>query len=111
MLGLAGREPGDWRPQVIRATALRGEGIEDVVAAIEKHRAWLEKTGGLRRRREARAAAEVEAIALGMLRARMTNLRDGTTLGTLATRVADGDLDPYAAANHLISGLESPPAR
>jgi LAO/AO transport system kinase len=110
MLGLGSREPGDWRPQVVRATALRGEGIEDVVAAIEKHRAWLEKTGMLRRRREARAAAEVEAIALGMLRARMTNLRDGTTLGTLAARVADGELDPYAAANDLISGLESPPA-
>jgi LAO/AO transport system kinase len=111
MLGLGSREPGDWRPQVVRATALRGEGIEDVVTAIEKHRAWLEKTGTLRRRREARAAAEVEAIALGMLRARMTNLRDGTTLGTLAARVTDGDLDPYAAANDLISGLESPPAR
>jgi LAO/AO transport system kinase len=111
MLGLGGREQGDWRPLVVRATALRGEGIEDVVAAIEKHRAWLEKTGALRRRREARGAAEVEAIALGMLRARMTNLRDGTTLGTLAARVADGDLDPYAAANELISGLESRPRR
>src|SRR5690242_14383035 len=62
MLGLGERGPGDWRPQVVRATAVKGEGIDDVVAAIEKHRDWLEKTGTLRTAREKRAAVEVEAI-------------------------------------------------
>jgi LAO/AO transport system kinase len=105
MLALGDREPGDWRPQVVRATAVRGEGIDDVVAAIEKHRAWLTDTGNLRLRRERRAAGEVEAIALGTLRARIGSLREGTALSTLATRVADGKLDPYAAADELIKGL------
>ena len=57
-----------------------GEGIDDIVAAIDKHRAWLAEHGELRRRREARAAAEIEAIALGALRARIGSLRDGTAL-------------------------------
>ncbi len=105
MLGLGERAPGQWRPQVLRAVAVRGVGIEDVVAAIEKHRAWLEKTGELRRRRQARAAAEVEAIALGTLRARMGNLREGTALDELAAQVADGALDPYAAARTLLAAL------
>jgi GTPase len=105
MLGLGDRAPGQWRPQVLRVTAVRGEGIEDVVSAIEKHRAWLEKTGELRRRRQARAAAEVEAIALGTLRARMGDLREGTALDELASQVADGALDPYAAARTLLSAL------
>jgi GTPase len=105
MLGLGERTPGDWRPQVVRAAAVRGEGIDDVVAAIEKHRAWLEKTGELRKRREKRAAVEVEAIALGTLRARMGNLHDGTALGDLAFRVAAGEIDPYAAAAELIKNL------
>jgi LAO/AO transport system kinase len=105
MLGLGERTPGDWRPLVVRAAAVRGEGIDDVVAAIEKHRAWLEKTGELRKRREKRAAVEVEAIALGTLRARMGNLHDGTALGDLAFRVAAGEIDPYAAAVELIKNL------
>jgi LAO/AO transport system kinase len=105
MLALGEREPGEWRPQVVRATAVRGEGIDDVTAAIEKHRTWLTDTGNLRLRRERRAAGEVEAIALGTLRARIGSLRDGTALTTLATRVADGQLDPYAAADELIKGL------
>jgi GTPase len=105
MLGLGERKPGDWRPLVVRATAVRGEGIDDVVAAIEKHRAWLDQSGNLRRRQEARAAVEVEAIALGILRARLGSLREGTALSTLAARVADGALDPHAAAATLLKDL------
>ena len=102
MLGLGERAPGDWRPLVVRATAVRGEGIEEVIAAIDKHGAWLAKTGELRKRREARAAAEIEAIAVGVLRARMADLRAGTALGKLAGQVTDGALDPYAAADTLL---------
>jgi LAO/AO transport system kinase len=105
MLGLGERGPGEWRPQVVRATAVKGEGIDDVVAAIEKHRDWLSSSGRLRARHEHRAAVEVEAIALGTLRARMGSLRDGGTLPDLARRVADGTLDPYAAADELIKNL------
>ena len=105
MLSLGERGPGEWRPSVVRAAAVKGEGIDDVVAAIDKHRGWLEKTGELRRSRERRAAVEVEAIALGRLRARIGDLRDGTALSTLAARVADGSLDPYTAADQLTASL------
>ena len=105
MLSLGERTPGGWRPQVVRAVAVKGEGIDEVVAAIEKHRAWLESAGRLQARREARAAAEVEAIALGTLRARLGSLREGTALSELAARVAAGRLDPYAAAEDLIKDL------
>jgi LAO/AO transport system kinase len=105
MLALGDRAPGDWRPLVVRAAAVRGEGIDDVVAAIGKHRAWLTGSDALRRRQERRAAGEVEAIAMGTLRARIGSLREGTALTALATRVADGEIDPYAAADELIKGL------
>ncbi|MCY1140455.1 methylmalonyl Co-A mutase-associated GTPase MeaB [Actinoplanes sp. Pm04-4] len=105
MLGLGERAPGDWRPLVVRATAVKSEGIDDVVAAIEKHRAWMEANDALQARRERRASVEVEAIALGTLRARIGDLREGTALSTLAAAVAKGELDPYAAAEELIKGL------
>jgi LAO/AO transport system kinase len=103
---LADRAPGEWRPQVVRAVAVRGEGIDDIVAAIDKHRGWLVEHGELRRRREARACAEVEAIALGELRERLGSVRSGTALSTLAAEVAAGRLDPYAAATRLLSDLD-----
>ncbi|WBB54797.1 methylmalonyl Co-A mutase-associated GTPase MeaB [Verrucosispora sp. WMMD573] len=105
MIALGERGPGQWRPQVVRAVAARGEGIDDVAAAIDKHRAWLVEHDELRRRREARAAAEVEAIALGVLRARIGSLRDGTQLPALAAEVAAGATDPYAAAETLLAQI------
>jgi LAO/AO transport system kinase len=105
MLGLGERAPGDWRPQVVRATAVKGEGIDDVLAAIGKHRDWLATSGNLQARRERRASVEVEAIALGTLRARIGSLREGTALATLAAAVAAGEQDPYSAADELIKGL------
>ncbi|MEU3457685.1 methylmalonyl Co-A mutase-associated GTPase MeaB [Micromonospora sp. NPDC006766] len=105
MIALGERGPGEWRPQVVRAVAARGEGIDDIAVAIDKHRDWLERHGELRRRREARAAAEIEAIALGALRNRIGSLRDGTQLPALAAQVAEGAIDPYAAAAELLAQL------
>jgi len=105
MIALGERGPGDWRPQVVRAVAARGDGVDGVVAAIDKHRGWLVDSGELERRREHRAAAEIEAIALGVLRARIGTLRQGAALPALARAVAAGELDPYAAADRLLTGL------
>jgi GTPase len=107
MIGLGERGPGDWRPKVVRAVAYKSEGIDDVLAAIEKHQEWLRKHGELTKRRQNRAAAEVEAIALGALRARFGTLRDGAALPELAARVAAGELDPYAAADQLLTSLDT----
>ena len=105
MIALGERGPGEWRPPIVQTVAARGEGIDEMVAAIDKHRDWLERHGELRRRREARAAAEIEAIALGALRNRIGSLRDGTQLPTLAAKVAEGAIDPYAAAAELLTQL------
>ena len=102
------RQGPSWRPPVVRAVAARGEGIDDIVAAIDEHRSWLADRGELELRRQARAAAEVEAIALQRLRSRIGDLRGGTALDQLAKRVAAGEVDPYAAADDLITGLATP---
>ena len=109
-LSLARRERlgPSWRPPVVRAVAARGEGLDELVEAIDGHRQWLVDRGELEQRRQARAAAEVEAIALGILRSRIGDLRGGTALDQLAKRVAAGEVDPYTAADDLIAGLATP---
>ncbi|KQV23692.1 MULTISPECIES: methylmalonyl Co-A mutase-associated GTPase MeaB [unclassified Kitasatospora] len=106
MLGLGeSRGAGDWRPPIVKTVAARGEGIDEVVEALEKHRAWLAETGELAVRRRRRAADEIEAIALSTLRARIGDLHGDRQLSALAERVADGTLDPYGAADTLVAGL------
>ncbi|MFB8114618.1 methylmalonyl Co-A mutase-associated GTPase MeaB [Streptomyces sp. NPDC055962] len=106
MLGLGeSRGPGDWRPPIVKTVAARGEGIDEVVEALEKHRAWMEEHGVLAGRRTARAAREVETIAVTALRERIADLHGDRRLDALAERIVAGGLDPYAAADELVAGL------
>jgi LAO/AO transport system kinase len=99
------RAPGDWRPPVVKTVASREEGLDDLLTALDKHRAWLGETGHLRERRLRRAADEVEAIAMTVLRERMGDLRHGAALDSLAASVVDGRTDPYAAADQLVDAV------
>ena len=106
MLSLGERRTADeWQPPVVKTVAARGEGIDDVMAALDKHHDWLVATGRLDAKRRVRAADEIEAIAVTALRERIGDLRDGSLLDELAGRVAGGDLDPYSAADALLDGL------
>jgi LAO/AO transport system kinase len=105
MIGLAARPPGGWRPPVIPTVASTGQGSDEVVAAIAKHRSWMLGSGELERRRQRRARAEIEAIAVTALRERFADLSGDARLDDLAESVRSGNSDPYAAADQLIEAL------
>jgi len=106
MLALAPPGPHGWRRPILKtAAAASGRGIPELVSGIGNHRAWLEHHGVLAVRRQARARAEVEAIALAALRSRFADLHGDTRLDALAERVVARDLDPYAAADELLAAL------
>ncbi|MFJ6747340.1 MULTISPECIES: methylmalonyl Co-A mutase-associated GTPase MeaB [unclassified Streptomyces] len=108
MLGLGeSRSPGDWRPPIVKTVAARAEGVDEVVEALEKHRAWMEERGVLAQRRRARAAREVETIAVTALRERIGDLSGDKRLDALAERIVTGETDPYRAADELVEGLTS----
>lgn len=106
MISLAAREPGDWRPPVLKTIASNSTGIAEVVAEIDQHHQWALASGALRDRRIRRACDEIEAIAVATVRARMGVLAGERNVNELAQRVADGSIDPYAAADELLAGLE-----
>ena len=106
MISLGDRtEPGLWRPPVVKTVAARGEGVDEVMDGIDKHVAWLEKTGMLQQRRLRRAADEIEAIAVAALRARIGDLRHTHALLHHAEEVVAGRIDPYAAADDIVAAL------
>jgi LAO/AO transport system kinase len=111
MLSLGGRHSavGAWRPPIVKTVAAKGasadSGIDKVVAALGKHRDWMQRHDVLDARRRARAASEIEAIALGELRARLSAVHGSTALAAAAARVVAGDSDPYTAAEDLVAAL------
>jgi LAO/AO transport system kinase len=103
MLALAERREGAWKPEIVKTVAMTGEGVDEVVAGLEKHWSWLQESGELQRRRTARAREEIEAIAVTALRARWGDVHARTELDDLAEQVVTGRTDPYAAADELLA--------
>ncbi len=93
---------GGWKPPILTTVGSSGEGIGEVVAALDAHWEWLTSTGELGRRRLARARAEIMALATGTLRTRIK----AADVDGLAARVADGSLDPFTAAEELLGGAD-----
>jgi len=104
MIALAQRGPQDWKPPIVSTVAHQNQGLEDLLAAIERFRASQVETGRGDKRRVARARREVESIALAKLRADF-RLNGEAWLEDLAKAVSRGELDAYTAADHVLVGL------
>ncbi|HET6752988.1 MAG TPA: methylmalonyl Co-A mutase-associated GTPase MeaB [Jiangellaceae bacterium] len=102
---LAERQAGDWREPIVKTVAVRGEGMAELIEAIDKHRDWMERSGELARRRRRRVRDEIEAIAATALRRRFGDVHGDARLDVLAEKVLTGELDPYAAADEIIEAL------
>jgi LAO/AO transport system kinase len=94
----------EWRPEIVETVATKGEGIDELWAAIEKHRAYQEERGLLHERRRRRIERELKEIVAERYRARIDREAEGL-LRDLTQKVAARELDPYAAADHLMSKL------
>lgn len=101
MIALDSRGPEVWKPPIVRTVASAGEGIDDLVDQIDRHRSAQRRTGDWEARRLDRSRAEIEALALAEVRGRFVT-GDAAELDQLAMAVRDGRLDPYSAAAQLL---------
>lgn len=100
-----GADEDGWWPPIVRTVASRAEGVDELVEALDGHRHHLEESGRLARRRRERAEHTVRELALRDVRERFSDLGDGGLLDSLAEKVGNRDLDPYAAADQLLDAL------
>jgi LAO/AO transport system kinase len=96
----------DWKPEIVETVAIKNEGIDDLWAAIEKHRAYQEEKGLLEARRKRRIAREIKEIVAERYRERVEG-EAASLLEELTEEVAGRKLDPYRAADRLIESLGS----
>jgi LAO/AO transport system kinase len=92
-----------WRAPILPTTATSGDGVADVWAAVVRHREHQSASGGLQERRRRRAADEITRLVGVRLLERARALTSGDRAAELAEAVADGDTDPWTAADELLS--------
>jgi LAO/AO transport system kinase len=93
-----------WTPPVLLTAAANAEGIDDTVAALDRHFAFLEASGHLGRRRRARLRERVIDVVEARVRLRLWN--DGATNDWLDAQLPDlesGSTNPFDVADRLLA--------
>jgi LAO/AO transport system kinase len=88
----------DWEVPILATEAVHDVGVGELLEAIGRHRAALESSGALARRRQARRARELRALILAELRQEVDRaLADGGALEPVLADVEAGRVDAYTA--------------
>ena len=95
--------PG-WRPPVLATSSVKGEGFDDLVSALEKHRAYLRDSEAGRARGRKIAEFRMLKTAEDLLRIRFHE-RSKPRVREMADRLMTRKIDPYAAGEQLIEGM------
>jgi LAO/AO transport system kinase len=92
----------DWEVPVIPTVARDGEGTDEVLAAIEEHRGYIESAGIGAERRRARAKRELmELLERDILGAVTGSDGFGETIDAAVTRILGRDSTPYREAEEI----------
>jgi LAO/AO transport system kinase len=96
--------PAPKRPEVLVTTATTGEGVPELLAALDRHRTTGHDglTGEARR---ARALAQIRGVLADRLTDRLRDRALAPLAGSLVDDVAEHRLDPYAAADELLEAI------
>lgn len=101
MLNL-GTPRNDWRTPVIKTSSNDGTGIDELIAAIQKHREWALQSGEAQRRNAAAMRTEIEALLRDRVLRDLARRMDAKALDNVVSRVVDKELDPYGAVDELL---------
>jgi len=98
-----GTQEGRWTPPVLKTTSTLNRGIENVVKKIEEHEEYLKRTS-VKEKLVRRSEIEVaEALKYSLTERLMNELRKASNFAKLVERVAARKIDPYSAADRLVS--------
>ncbi len=93
----------DWKVPVVRTEASKGEGIDDLVDALDAHRRHIAEAGTLAERRARNLRAEVLGIAMWRLRRDLESKAEADPeWSALLDRVVNREIDPATAARELL---------
>ncbi len=99
----AAANPVEWTPPVLSAVATKEEGINEIVAALDRHFAYLEQSGKLRARRRERMRERVMDVVEQKVRGRLW--KDTGIMSWLERQLPsmeDGSANPFAVADELL---------
>ena len=93
-----------WTPPILKCVATRGEGIDELVEALDRHEEWLRTSPTGRERKRERLGQEVrDALREALVEAAVDGI--GAEIEAMAARVEARTTDPYSATEELVDAF------
>ena len=93
-----------WTPAVLKSVAIKKEGVEGIITAVDRHFAYLERSGGLHARRRARLRRRVVEVVESRVRRRLWT--DALLVAWLDEQLPEleaGSRNPFEVADALLA--------
>ncbi|MDA1092775.1 MAG: methylmalonyl Co-A mutase-associated GTPase MeaB [Acidobacteria bacterium] len=110
MLGLSSYGPQVWRPPILTTVATEGTGVAEVMRTVDAFRAHGSADFGRRRRLRLETRVR-QLVSQRLLRHVEQHGLAPRAFAGILDRVVATDLDPYTAAEHIVSGALGPQAQ
>ena len=95
--------PGGWRPPVLQTQAPTGKGVDELLATLRR---FADTGGDSPARRQARARHRLFDLLTRRCHAKLVGSEERrAAVAAAVTSIADGDVDPYTAADTLLRGM------
>ena len=107
MLELTDMAHDAWRPPIIATVGNTGEGVPALWDAVVEHRAAIEASGELKKRRDFRLREELREIVARRLEQRAREICTGDRWDALQNQVIDHTVDPWSAADEMLKGVNA----
>lgn len=96
-----------WLPNICKAIASENKGINEIVAEIQKHRDYLEKTNLIYKKREDNSKSRIKEIVHDIITNEIWNKQREESLDSSVSEVVSGNISPYNLANQIINDFKS----
>lgn len=92
---------------MVLTVAAKGEGLADLLSALDHHQEWLTRSGGLTERRRRRLLERTrEVVDRAVRRWTWDETRAEQLIADRLDEVVEGRLSPYDVATEVLEGLK-----
>jgi len=104
------RRQAAWRIPVLRTSALKVQGISELVDAIQKHQIYLQESGSVTQRAQRQVQSEIQNLIQQAVARTLKGVVSEEEWHTLVEDVTKRERDPYSVAAELAArvGLKQP---
>ncbi|XGI83275.1 methylmalonyl Co-A mutase-associated GTPase MeaB [Halorutilales archaeon Cl-col2-1] len=97
---------GEWKPEVTKTIAERGDGVTDLLGVVSDHREYLIESGEMKEREFKRYSSEIHSLLEDNLRKIAENeIEKAGGIDALAEEVVERESDPYTTTERMLEPI------